>query len=168
MARPGTRIGAWWDDPGCPVDAEVLTILETAVQLLEEDGAMVDADARPVGFDESVSLFHTLVSSAISPGLPDDVLELARQVQAIPQQEHENPLLEMGRGTVLRHRDWILLDERRELLRRQWEAWFSQHDARFARSVRCAQPLSYADLLTRTMTVNGSIRPANDRSVGQD
>ncbi len=163
VARPGTRIGAWLDDPGCPVDAEVLTILETAVQLLEEDGAMVDADARPVGFDESVSLFHTLVSSAISPGLPDDVLELARQVEAIPQQEHENPLLEMGRGTVLRHRDWILLDERRELLRRQWEAWFSQHDALLCPvGPVAAQPLSEADLLTRTMTVNGSTRPAND------
>lgn len=162
-ARSGTRLGAWLDDPGCPVDAEVLAILETAVELLEADGAMVDADARPVGFDESLSLFHTLISSAVSPGLSDDVLELARQIEAIPEEEHEDALLEMGRGTILRHRDWILVDERRELLRRQWAAWFAHYDALLCPvGPVAAQPLSDADLLSRTMTVNGRTRPAND------
>jgi len=161
--RSGTRIGAWLDDPGCPVDAEVLAILESAVELLEADGATVDADARPVGFDESLSLFHALIASAVSPGLSDDVLELARQVEAIPEEEHEDALLEMGRGTVLRHRDWILVDERRELLRRQWAAWFAHHDALLCPvGPVAAQPLSDADLLSRTMTVNGRTRPAND------
>ena len=38
-SRPGTRLGVWLDDQGCPVDTEVLTLLVAAVELLEADGA---------------------------------------------------------------------------------------------------------------------------------
>ena len=161
--RTETRVGVWLDDQGCPVDAEVLAILEAAVELLEADGVEVDTESRPVDFEESMAVFHALISSAISPGLPDDIWDLARQVEAIPVEQGEDPLLEMGRGTVMRHRDWIVFDERRERLRRQWAAWFEHHDVLLCPvGPVAAQPLSDEDVLSRTMVVNGLTRPAND------
>ena len=128
-ARPATRLGVWLDDPGCPTDTEVRAILESAVELLRTDGASIDGDSHPVDFEESMRVFLPLISSAISPGLPDDLLDLARQVDAIPESPGEDPLVTMGRGPMMRHRDWIRVDEHRERLRRQWAAWFSDHDA---------------------------------------
>lgn len=162
-SRPGTRLGVWLDDPGCPVDAEVLTILEAAVGRLEADGAQIDGDSRPVDFEESMRVFLALISSAISPGLPDDIFDLALALEAIPEEPGEDALVEMGRGTIMRHRDWIALDERRERLRRQWAAWFAHHDALLCPvGPVAAQPLSDEDVVSRTMIVNGEKRSAND------
>ena len=154
--REETRVGVWLDDQGCPVDAEVLALLEAAVELLEAEGVEIDTESRPVDFEESMGVFHALISSAISPGLPDEIWDLARQVEAIPVRQGEDPLLEMGRGTVMRHRDWIVFDERRERLRRQWATWFEHHDVLLCPvGPVAAQPLSDEDLLSRTMIVNG-------------
>jgi amidase len=162
-ARSTTRLGVWLDDPGCPTDGEVRTILEGAVELLRTDGAAIDVESRPVDLEESMRVFLPLISSAISPGLPDDLLDLARQVEAIPETPGEDPLLALGRGPMMRHRDWILVDEHRERLRRQWAAWFSDHDALLCPvGPVAAQPLSDQDLMSRTMMVNGLERPAND------
>ena len=153
----------WLDDPGCPTDSEVRTILEAAVELLRTDGAAIDIDSRPVDFEESMRVFFPLISSAISPGLSDDLLDLARTVDAIPESPGEDLLLALGRGTMMRHREWIKVDERRERLRRQWAAWFVDHDALLCPvGPVAAQPLSDKDLMSRTMIVNGSERPAND------
>jgi len=160
---PGTRLGVWLDDPGCAVDAEVLAILEAAVGRLEADGAEIDDDSRPVDFEESMRVFFALVASAISPGLPDEIIDLARSVEDVPEETDEDPFVVMGRGTVMRHREWILVDERRELLRRQWAAWFTGHDALLCPvGPVAAPPLSNENILSRKMIVNGIERPAND------
>jgi amidase len=157
------RVGTWLDDPGCPVDDEVRTLLENAAAALARAGVEVDDGSRPVSFTESMDVFLPLVSAAISPGIPDHVFELARAVEAIPPAAGEDPTLAMGRGTVLRHRDWIRLDERREVLRRQWAAWFEGHDALLCPVVPvAAQPLSDVGIMERRMTVNGVDRPAGD------
>jgi amidase len=69
----------------------------------------------------------------------------------------------MGRGTIMRHRDWIAVNERRELIRRRWSAWFADHDALLCPVTPvAAQPMSDESLFSRTITVDGASRPAND------
>jgi amidase len=161
--RRSSRLGVWLDDPSCPVDSEVLRILESVVSTLEADGAHIDTDTRPVDFEESTRIFMTLLASAISPGLPDELFDAAKSLDAIPREEGEDPLIGMGRGVALRHRDWIVLDERRERLRRQWADWFEGHDVLLCPVTPiAAQPLSDVDVMTRKITVNGVERSAND------
>jgi amidase len=161
--RTTTRLGVWLDDPGCSVDHEVLGILESAVSKLEADGAQIETESRPVDFDESMRVFQTLLSAAIAPGLPDEIFEMAKSLDAVAWEAGEDPLIGMGRGVAIRHRDWILLDERRELLRRKWANWFENHDALLCPvGPLAAQPLSDVDVMTRTMSVNGVERSAND------
>jgi amidase len=162
-ARTGARLGVWLDEPSCRVDKEVLAVLEEAVAALEADGAEIDADARPVDFDESTRVFLALLSSAVSPGLSDEVFERAKELEAVPRESGEDLLLEMGRGTIMRHRDWIAVNERRELIRRRWSAWFADHDALLCPVTPvAAQPMSDESLFSRTITVDGASRPAND------
>ncbi len=162
-ARPSTRVGAWLDDPGCRVDAEVLAIMQGVVEQLETDGVEIDTTTRPVDFEESMRVFRALIASAVSPGLADDVFEAARSLEAIAPADNEDPLLEMGRATIMRHRDWILMDERRERLRRQWASWFTHFDALLCPvGPVAAQLVSDADLMSRTMVVNGTTRPENE------
>jgi amidase len=161
--RRAPRVGVWLDDPACRVDAEVLSLLEAAVETLASDGAEIDAERRPAGFEESLRLFLPLVAAATVLHVSDDVWELARSLEALPEEQEEDPLVRMGRGLVMRHRDWLLIDEQRERLRRRWAAWFEDHDVLLCPVVpAAAQPLSQEDLLTRKIVVNGQERPAND------
>jgi amidase len=157
------RVGVWLDDPCCPVDEEVLAVLERALTALEADGARIDSDTRPVDFEESTSVFLTLLASAISPGLSEEIFEGAKELEAVPEQRGEDMLIAMGRATIMRHRDWILADGRRERLRRQWSDWFTDHDVLLCPVVPvAAQPVSDQSLMERTITVNGETRSAND------
>jgi len=161
--RSEMRVGAWLDDDVCPVDEEVLSILERAVKGLENIGAKIDPHSRPVDFGQSMRLFLALISSAVSPGLDDEIFELAKGMESIPEEPGEDPLLKMSRGVSMRHRDWIAFDEERELLRRQWASWFEDHDVLLCPvGPVAAQPLSDEDLFNRKMIVNGVERSAND------
>ena len=88
---------------------------------------------------------------------------MAKSTDSIPWEPDEDPLIGMGRGVALRHRDWIVLDERRELLRRNWASWFEDHDALLCPvGPLAAQTLSDVDPMTRKITVNGVEHSAND------
>jgi amidase len=65
------RIGVWLDDPGCPVDAAVLDVLERTVDRLRDAGATVDDQARPVDLGEASEVFERLFAAAVSPGAAD-------------------------------------------------------------------------------------------------
>ena len=65
------RVGVWLDDSTCPVDSEVLGVLEAAVTQLASAGARIDIAARPVDLADSNALFVNLLMAAVSPGTPD-------------------------------------------------------------------------------------------------
>ncbi len=163
-ARPATRLGMWLDDPGCPTDGEVRTILEAAVDLLRADGAAIDVEVAPGrlrGIDEGLLAADLLGHLARPSRRPPRSGPAGRgHPRSSPG---EDPLLALGRGPMMRHRDWILVDEHRERLRRQWAAWFTDHDALLCPvGPVAARPLSDQDLMSRKMMVNGTERPAND------
>jgi amidase len=95
------RIGAWFDDPALPIDPEVATVLEAAVERL----GGVDRTARPpLDAGEGVEVFGTLIAAALSALGEDD-----------------------GQPG-LRHRDWLVLDETRQRQRRAWAELFRHVD----------------------------------------
>lgn len=65
------RIAVWLDDPTCPVDADVLSVLTSAVATLRSSGARIDDTARPVELSEAGPLFERLFTAAVSPGAAD-------------------------------------------------------------------------------------------------
>ena len=83
-ARPATRLGCGWMIPVVRPTARSVPSSKPAVELLRTDGAVIDIDSHPVDFEESMGVFFPLISSAISPGLPDDLLHLSRQLMPSP------------------------------------------------------------------------------------
>ena len=97
------RVAAWLDDPYCPVDGDVLSVMHAALEALEGSGVSVDHDARP----------------DIDP-LPawETGLWLVRAAMTLA-----------GRGEGPNHRDWLEHHITREECRRKWAKFFTRYDA---------------------------------------
>ncbi|HEV7627274.1 MAG TPA: amidase [Streptomyces sp.] len=122
------RIGIWADDPYCRVDADTRALLEQVSKNLHDAGAHIDAGTRPAGLAESDRLFQTLMFSASSASASTEAF--AAEVDAafgLPPHE-QSPKAAFLRGRTCRHRDWLIADNERRLLRERWAAYFRDND----------------------------------------
>ena len=144
------KVAAWLDDPFCPVDKEVLTVMDDAVASLEEAGLTVDREARPDLDPEYASLLGLwLVSAAIVQSLPPETLEGMEVEGATPRTTHQ---------------EWLEKHAEREAIRAKWAELFGAFDA-------VIMPISFVppfphiqdgDFRTRTLVCNGEERPYAD------
>ncbi len=117
------RIGAWLDDPYCPVDTSTRRVLGELVVAIESAGGRVDTDARP-GFtlDRADSIFRNLLFAALSG-------EHSREkIEHMAANTDDSPLGAVKRGAAMRHRDWLAWNERRLQLRERWREHFERFD----------------------------------------
>lgn len=155
------RVAAWLDDPACPVSNDVANVLETAVSALEAAGIKVDRNARPAHeFGDVYSIGMPLVSAATSPGRTDEEYE-----RLLERSNDADPTMAMrARASTIRHRDWLLMSEQRELRRRNWDRFFNDYDIVLAPTAFIAafEHIDGGNLYTRTLEVDGATRPYAD------
>ena len=155
------RVAAWLDDPACPVSTEVAAVLDTAISALEAEGIKVDRNARPAhAFDDVYSIGMPLVSASTSPGRTDEEYE-----RLLERSNDADPTMAMrARASTIRHRDWLLMSEQRELRRRNWDRFFNDYDVLLAPTAFIAafEHVDGGNLYTRTLEVDGSTRPYAD------
>lgn len=155
------RVAAWLNDPACPVSTEVAAVLDTAISALEAEGIKVDRNARPAhAFDDVYSIGMPLVSAATSPGRTDEEYE-----RLLERSNDADPTMAMrARASTIRHRDWLLMSEQRELRRRNWDRFFNDYDVLLAPTAFIAafEHVDGGNLYTRTLEVDGSTRPYAD------
>jgi amidase len=155
------RVAAWLDDPACPVSTEVAAVLDTAISALEAEGIKVDRNARPAhAFDDVYSIGMPLVSAATSPGRTDEEYERLLE----PSNDADPTMAMRARASTIRHRDWLLMSEQRELRRRNWDRFFNDFDVLLAPTAFIAafEHVDGGNLYTRTLEVDGSTRPYAD------
>ncbi|MFI8436540.1 amidase [Streptomyces sp. NPDC079020] len=155
------RVTAWLDDPSCPVDSELVEIMQAALEAVRAEGATVVEGKGPVGLDETMSLYEPLLMAQSGLVEPDDsyagLVELAAAEGA-------------GGGfasdLTLRFRDWHALDERRQHSRRRWDEFFRDVDVLLCPvSPTAAFPHDHQPDPTwsvRTLKVDGADRPYRD------
>ena len=159
----GFRVAAWLDDPTCPVAEDVHALLDQATRTIEEAGASVNRRARPeVPLSEVWEVGLPLVSAATSLGRTDtEYLKLVEQSEdvSLPQ-----PLRMRAAASTLRHRDWLALNDRRQIHRQQWQQFFRDYDIVLCPvAFTTAFPhLQEGNLYTRTLQVDGVERPYAD------
>ncbi len=102
-AGTNLRVAAWLDDDFCPVDSEVVKVLESAVAALEGAGVSVDRCGRPaIDPAQAWELGLWLVQAAMTPGRKDN-------------------------GPS--HGEWLANHTRRTQIRNAWAEFFASYDA---------------------------------------
>ncbi|MFI1868679.1 amidase [Streptomyces jumonjinensis] len=122
------RVGIWADDPGCRVDTATRALLERVGKLVRTAGAQVDDVSRPADLAESDRAFQALMfaTSTASASDADFHGEVERAGKLAP--DDASPYAFYLRSRTLRHRDWLIANEKREELRGRWADYFSRHD----------------------------------------
>ena len=117
------RVAAWFEDPTCPLDPEVGTVLHGLADGLEAASCPVDRSARP-GFDlaKAAERFFALLNAALSGGYP------AAEIEQYALAEGDHPIALTKRQTSMRHRQWLSHNESRLQLRRRFELFFERFD----------------------------------------
>ena len=148
------RIGAWLDDPHCPIDTESRTLLEGAIDALRGAGATVADDARPAFSLEKVgTTFHALLQAALAGG------ETRERIEEFATETGEGFAADTRRSLAMRHRNWLSHNERRLQMRRQWEELFAHIDVMLLPV--CMLPAlehDHGPATERTVQVNGETR----------
>jgi amidase len=126
--RPLRKVAAWFDDPYCPVDAEVRAALAGAAAALAAGGVQVDIGGpADLGLDvdlgQSDEVFRRLLTAVASGGYTDELIE---DIAA----GRRSAGAELGATFIAqRHREWLAANERRAQLRLRWRAFFARYDA---------------------------------------
>lgn len=144
------KVAAWLDDPFCPVDSKVRSVLDNAVSNLEAAGMTVDRSARPdIDPGEACAIGLWLVTSAILQSMPAQTLEDMGDASAAPQTTH---------------REWLDNHARREAIRSKWADFFGNYDA-IIMPISPVPPFPHdqaGNFGTRTLMSDGKERPYAD------
>jgi len=142
------RIAAWLDDEFCPVDKDVLDVLNVATSALEKSGVSIDQNARPDIEPNTASMLGMwLVSAAMAQSLPETGNDAASSTDG-----------------VATHRQWLDFHRARESIREKWAEFFNHYDA-ILMPVCFVPPFPHnqdGDFTTRQLECNGVIRPYSD------
>ena len=159
----GLRVASWLDDPDCPVSEDVSVVLQAAVDAIEADGVAVNRSARPgIAFNDVRTVGQPLISAATSPGRTDE--ELAALQEIVSDSSADETLRMRAAASTMSHRDWLLLTEKRDRNRRVWANFFHEFDVLLApvAFVGAFEHQHEGNLYTRTLTVDGQVRPYSD------
>ena len=144
------RVAAWLDDPFCSVDAEVLDVMNAAVDALEASGIAVDRTARPdIDPAKASGLGMWLVTAAMVQSMPPEELEGVEDPSA---------------DSSSTHRQWLEAHAEREAIRGKWAEFFTRYDA-LLMPVGFVPPFEHdqeGNFGTRTLVCNGAERPYAD------
>lgn len=158
------RVAAWLDDDALPVDREVGSVLESAVQRLEGAGVAVDTTARPrFDLSDAIRTFHQLVYPLFL-AIADDQ-ELAQVAAAAAAEPGDDgSFARLSRYGTESHRAWLQANEARCGLQAAFATLFETFDVLLMPvNPVTAIPHDHSEPMpSRTIQVNGRPRPYLD------
>jgi amidase len=166
----GLRVLAWFDDPLCPIDAQLLKSYRQLKDQLQSHGALV-TEGAPFGLPlvTYFPLYLNLLASVISVSLPKPLRILMRLIA--PLYKVVRPLLGLPlyfdhylRGGGQSHVSWLSHHEQREKLRQRLPDLFDQFDLVLAPVVpmTAIKHQQQLPLPLRRVTINGESRHYTD------
>ncbi len=158
------RVAVLFDDAEAEVDASVQQALHELVSFLRAQGVAVTEDARPVDSRESNHVYIHLLRAATGAHYDDAAYAQALQrARGYAPQDQSYPARHF-RGNTYSYRDWVQLDAVRTKLRRQWAAFFEQHDLLIC-PVATTPAFAHnqqGERWERMIPVNGHTQPSTD------
>ena len=123
------KVAVVLQDDNCVIDGDYADQLQATVERLAALGVTVDDTARPVKDTKRAHLVYLMLLRAATGGrLPDDVIAAhkARADAADPDDFTYKTIVD--RAVTMTHKEWLAWDEERELLCREWAAFFEDYD----------------------------------------
>lgn len=153
------KVGVVLNDPYCPLDAEVVPVLEGAVAALRKAGVQVN-EGWPPGFDAHASHenYLFLLGATMAAGFPEAQLEDMRK--AVESGIRASYLL----GAVSSHLDWTQQNQPRLRAQAAWREYFKSFDV-FLCPVTFAPAFPHdhsPDFIARTIATSAGPRPYPD------
>ncbi|MCT2544038.1 amidase [Streptomyces atratus] len=119
----GFRVAAWLEDPFCPVDSELVAIMQATLEAVRAEGAVVVEGKGPVGLEETMALYEPLLMA--QSGLVESDESFAGLVDLAAA---EGAAGGFASDLTVSFREWHGLDERRQHSRRRWSEFFRDVD----------------------------------------
>lgn len=155
------KVGIIFDHPTAPVDQEVVGLLQKLAEFLVGEKVEIDDTARPdIDMDDIHRTFILLLYAATSQDMLDE--EIANNIKAVESltPRDDGITARRMRGTTIRHRDWLRLDEKRHRMRWKWHEFFHDYDLLLA-PVNCTAAYEHVDAPSydRDTIINGGKYP---------
>jgi amidase len=117
-----TRIGLWLDDPNCPLDPEVRSLIEAFAGELRAAGAEVEPIPSPVDTTALLHAYQTLLGGVLGEDLPPAMLRRMERMRFFAKgalARGAGPLspAAMAMAYTARHTEWMAADAVRARLR---------------------------------------------------
>lgn len=152
------RVAVWLDDADFPLDDNVRTALESAIDRLAVAGVSV-APARPVTalrdiFDNYLRLLWPLTTAHLAPRA------MLRLMEAAQGRASDSWHAKLARYASASHREWLAANEARTALRARCRDFFANHDL-LLMPVGPVTAIAHDhsdDMMARTIDVNAERR----------
>jgi amidase len=124
------RIAVLPEAPVCPVDEETHRRISALIDFLRHSGARVDVGAWPadVDFNEMHRLYIHLLRAATSRNFTSEEVTRFRTEVGLKPTRSDEYWTATREGVAMGHREWLMLNEIRHRLRRQWAVFFESYD----------------------------------------
>ncbi len=127
------RIGLWLDEPLCPLDPQVRTVIEAFAGELAAAGAQVQPIQSPVDMAALLHAYQTLLGAVLGEDMPPATLRMMEMMRPFARRALErgaSPLSSAAAALAYtaRHRDWLAADAVRQRLRHEMAAAFGHFD----------------------------------------
>jgi amidase len=161
----GLRVAVWATEAATRTDNETSAMILDLARHLKREGAKVSLTARP-GFDPATGyeVYTKLLLAALSRGLnaEERVALTARVAGYAPDDRSRRAIGD--RALIMRHDEWLHVNEQRHKIRRAWGAFFHEWDVLLC-PVHALPALPHRhDAPTRDLSIpiNGVETPWND------
>ena len=155
------RVALWPSDELAPVASEVAERVLMVGEVLEKAGATVSNTARP-DFDLAAAdrNYGTLLNAVMTGAMTEDAeARMLKVVEGLDPDDLSRDAVS-ARASVMRHREWIRANTRREKLRRAWGAFFEDWDILVCpQMATTAFPHDHRPFGERTIDVDGVEQP---------
>ncbi len=155
------KVAIVFDHSTAPVDREVVDLLQKLADFLGRKKVKVDDKARPdIDMDEIHRIFDVLLRAATSQSQNDKIFANNIRIAEALNPGDDSQLARGLRGSTIRHRDWLRLDEKRHLMRWKWHEFFRDYDLLLCPTFgTAAYPHDHTPTYERELAVNGKRLP---------
>ena len=146
------RVGLWLNDSDFSVDTNVGDCIQNLADMLSAAGVRIEEKHPDISFKDCHDIYTKLLTSVPNSALSKEIFEHFCQEAPNLKDDDKSFRAQLIRGTTMLHRDWIVLDFMRLMMRQKWADYFKDFDVLLCPAVPVtAFAHDHSDFFERTL-----------------